>query len=175
MMNRVLTKSPLSWAAAAALTLSLALGGASGDASAEELRIEAELLVPPIVRLEITPAILAPPIPTAENLAAGFVDIVEPITLTIHSNCAWELCARSAGDVTDDASSSDRGPGRLFWRTAEQPFSELSDAWTPIASGESCVNGRRIRFMLRIPVSWTGTTPGNYELHVEYSLSPTSR
>lgn len=173
MMSQIPARSPLS--RAAATVLALALCGAIGNASARELRIEAEVLVPPLVRLETTPWVLAPPIPTAENLAAGFLDIVEPITLTIHSNCAWELCARSAGDVTDDASHSDRGPGRLLWRTAERPFSELSDVWTPIASGESCVNGRRVRFMLRIPVSWTGTTPGNYELHIEYSLSPASR
>lgn len=157
--------------ATAAVSVCVALGWPAAAACAEELRIHPEIIVPPILRLEVAPGVLTLPTPTDGDMAAGFIDIVAPVILTVRSNTVWELSARSAGDDTESGFRAERRPGRLYWRTDERTFADLTDEWTVIASEAPCEEGKQIRLMIRVPLAWTGTPPGDYELRIEYQLS----
>ncbi len=171
-MRKPLSKGPaLASAVAAIICVFLAFDASATDSRTDELRIETEIIVPPLGRLETTPGSLLFPVATAADMAAGYVDMIEPVTLTVHSNSAWELYARSVGDDTEATPGPRGGPGRLLWRIERRAFSDLTNRWTRIASGESCAAGSTVQFRLRVPLSWTTTAPGRYELRIEYKLS----
>lgn len=145
------------------------------EARADEIRVEAEILVPPIMRLETDPNILLLPVPTATDFARGYVEIVEPVTLTVSSNTGWNLYARSAGENTEVGPRAAERPGRLLWRADVGGFSDMREEWILIGSGESCAGGTQVSLSLRVPLDWSATSPGDYEVCVEYKLTPAHR
>ncbi len=154
-----------------ALWIALCVWPASALAG-DELRVETEILVPLIQRLEVNPAVVTLPSPTAMDFSAGYLEFPEPILLTIYSNAAWEVAVRSDWDQSESAGGAAKEVIPLLWRTEDRPSLGLTDEWTVVGSGEPCAAGSFVQIRIRIPLSWTMTLPGLYEPRLEYRLSP---
>lgn len=155
------------------LPLALSLGtllslGASHQALAGEARLRLEMIVPAVQRLEVDPAVLSAPALTSTDLAQGYVDLDQVITITLYSNTPWELSIRRPEDP-----SGDTGPRSvaLEWSRGGRAYLPLTEHWTVLAADSQPVHGSRIELKLRVPLSWTGIEPGTYEPQVEYRLA----
>jgi hypothetical protein len=148
----------------------LSLIGVIDSVSATELRLAVEMVVPVIQRLEIEPAVITAPSITSSDLALGYMDLEQPVVLTIHSNTSWELSIREPDDGSRTTGASSFPP--LLWSRDGRNFSALSEQWIAVASGAGSAAGAEIRLQLRIHLGWTRTTPGTYEPRLEYRLSP---
>lgn len=162
--------------AAAALLFAFALPFASPIASpfvpvpaagAQTARIEVELVVPPLRRLQVEPQVVTAPVITASDLQAGFVDLSHPVTLQLCSNGPWELRLRTSPVVAVPGAD----PVRLLWSLEESAFRPLGLEWTRIAGGARASGWRR-ELQLRIPLTWNLVRPGVYQPRIEYELVP---
>jgi hypothetical protein len=164
-----------------ALLAGIACGAAGlgrGRAESASIAIEAEILVPPLQHLEVTPSLLTWPLPTANDLEAGHIDADQPITATIHSNTAWDFALRVVQPefraAREGAPPGSRGTVPILWRTETREFAPLSENWVGVASG-ALADGEPVRIHLRIPLDWAQARPGEYAPRLEYRLSPAGR
>lgn len=165
----------------AALLAGAACGAAGldrGRAETVSIAVEAEVLVPPLQRLEVTPSLLTWPQPTGYDLAAGHIDADPPILATIHSNTPWDLAVRvvqpDARAIREGAAPAPSGTVPILYRTPSGDFAPLSADWVVVATGASA-DGESVRLQLRIPLDWTQARPGEYAPRLEYRLAPAGR
>lgn len=159
-----------------------AVGGATGiDRGCAETvshAIEAEVLVPPLQRLEVAPGLLVWPAPTATDLAAGHLDAGPPILATVYSNIPWDLALRVVQPASRAPREGAPPPGAgtvpVLWRTPGGDFALLSADWAVVASGPFA-GGEAVTIELRIPLAWTQARPGEYAPQIEYRLAPAGR
>jgi len=159
----------------AALLAGAACGVAGLDrapAQTVSLAIEAEVLVPPLQRLEVTPGFLAWPEPTPNDLAAGHLDADPPIRVAVYSNIPWDLAVRVVQPEAGGKIVTGTVP--IFWRTPAGDFAPLSADWAVVASG-AWADGEAVKLALRIPLDWTQARPGEYAPRLEYRLAPAGR
>jgi hypothetical protein len=136
------------------------------------VRVDVDLLVPPLQRLEIGARVVAFPSPTPLHLAAGYLELQEPIVLTVCSNVPWELRVRSADPPLRMLVDGHGEAPRVECRVGERPFVRLTTEWVPVAGSDHAADEMELELMLRIPVTWTTTTPGSYQPRIEYVLAP---
>lgn len=152
--------------------------GAAGGAETVSFAVEAEVLVPPLQRLEVTPSLLTWPPPTGNDLAAGHIDADPPILATIYSNTPWDLAVRvvqpDARASHDGTAAVSAGSVPILYRTPTGDFVLLSANWVVVASG-AFADGEPVRLELRVPLDWTQSRPGEYTPRLEYRLAPAGR
>lgn len=135
-----------------------------------EMGVEVNVLIPPLQRLEAAPAVLSLPAASPLDLSAGFMELGEPIHLTVFSNSPWELSIRQPG-ASSGGMQYDTPP--LQWRSGDTQYADVPAEWTRIASGAAPASGQPVVFHLRILLDWNSGRPGVYEPRVEYRLAPT--
>jgi hypothetical protein len=155
-----------------------AAGVDRGRAETVSIAVEAEILVPPLQRLEVTPNLLTWPQPTGNDLAAGHIDADPPILATIYSNTPWDLAVRvvqtDARAIDGGAAPVSAGSVPILYRRQTGDFALLSPDWVVIASG-AFADGESVRLELRIPLDWMQSRPGEYAPRLEYRLAPAGR
>lgn len=134
----------------------------------DEVRVEVDLFVPPLQRLEIVSPILVMPELTSTDLAPTYVELPRPITLRVSSNTAWELSVRAAdGGI---ASGRDELGADLYCAIPRASFQPLSDDWLRIADGPAGEE-IEIELFLRAPLTPGLLIPGHHEVRLDYRLS----
>jgi hypothetical protein len=155
-----------------------AAGLERGGAETVTIAIEAEVLVPPLQRLEVTPSLLAWPQPNGNDLEAGHIDADPPILATIYSNTPWDLAVRVVQPdpraIREGAAPVSAGSVPILYRVQAGDFAPLSADWVVVASG-ALADGETVRLQLRIPLDWTQARPGEYAPRLEYRLAPAGR
>jgi hypothetical protein len=146
---------------AAALALALVPAWA-GIAPAATVSVRAEIRVPPLQSLETTPGIVDLAPVTIDDLERGFLDVPEPVELTISSNVPWELFARR----TDPSGPAVEGS------LEHGPFRAIGMSWSSLATGEGGADHAVLSLRLRLAVGWTTAVPGDHGLRLEYRLAP---
>ncbi len=138
-------------------------------AAGGEARVEVGIIVPPLQRLEVSPAVSSLPVVSPLDLSAGFMEPGEPVSLTVFSNSPWELSIRQAA-----ASSKDEHPDTvpILWKSMGGEYSRVSEAWTMVATGSSAAAGKVVHLHLRFLLDWRTARPGVHEPRIEYRLTP---
>ncbi len=159
-----------------ALTIALLLAGLQlslpqAATTAERMRVDVDLFVPVLQRLEINSRVVAFPSPLPPDFAAGHIDLQKPITLAVFSNIPWQLLVRTVAGTpgTPRGNQSDALP--LQCSVDDQPFVRLTTDWIAVTAGGDCADGRDLQLALRIPLTWTTMKPGRYQPKVEYMLA----
>jgi hypothetical protein len=142
----------------------------AGRAQADAVRAEVELMVPVLQRLQVEPPVLNFPPVTSTDLQAGFLDLGQPIELSVWSNTAWELDVRQA--VVDGKQAAGAAPMKLSWSTEGIAYTPLAEDWAAVAGGEAGSAPARVLLRLRLPLGWIETRPGVYEPRIEYRVRP---
>jgi hypothetical protein len=141
----------------------------------QEVRVEVQLVVPPMQRLRVEQAVVSLPPVTTTDLRAGYLDLPSPIRLRLDSNCPWELSLRTAEEPAASSWAAARAtPGSvsLLWSLGGSHFLPLTGPWTRV-DGDVRALGRPVEVNLRIPLSWMAIPPGAYQPRIEYQLAPT--
>ncbi|MCB9464909.1 MAG: hypothetical protein H6682_14550 [Candidatus Eisenbacteria bacterium] len=134
-------------------------------------RVEVDMFVPPIQKLEILSPILVMPTLTVAELAPGFVRLPQPIDLSVWSNTEWELSVRLADVKTPDVNELHR----LLCSVNGSAPRSLGDDWQVIAKGQKGAD-LPVSLELRVPFGKRGgPLPGVQELSLDYRLSSAGR
>jgi hypothetical protein len=153
------------------LALTLVLTPAEPAAAIEtEARVEVEVMVPPLQRLEVDPLVLVTPEIQAEDLTVGFAELPRPIVLTVSSNTPWELFVRAAGDGKAAGDFETKGTSPLEWAVGSMSYRALGPEWTAVASGGGPVAAETVELHLRLRLIPGELEPGVYEPRLEYRL-----
>jgi hypothetical protein len=139
-------------------------------AAETEVRVEVEMMVPPLQRLEVDPPVLVMPEIQAEDVASGFAEMPRAIVLTVSSNTAWELAIRWSGDGRSANGVTPKGSPTLDWAAGNGPFQALSPDWAMVATGVA-TESEQIELRLRVPMRPGEVIPGTYEPRLEYRLA----
>lgn len=159
----------LAVAAAGVITCVLMGGARAGET---EVRVEVEAIVPPLQRLAVDPLVLATPEIQAEDLAAGFVWLPEPVVLSVSSNVPWEVSIRLAGHDKAGDGGAGRDASILDWSARNAQFRPVTGEWATVAASRGPAASERVELHLRVPLRPGETTPGVYHLQLDYRLVP---
>ena len=131
-----------------------------------EVRVEVDLLVPPLQRLEILRPILVMAPLTARDLTSEFIDLPQRIEIHVSSNTPWELSVRMA---ELSSARAEEGPPLLCAPAGEAPRI-LDHDWQFVAKGDA---GEEIEVALglRVPLEPSGLAPGTHEVTLDYRLT----
>lgn len=130
-----------------------------------EVRVEFELFVPPLQRLEVTnPLLVMPPLSAAE-IRPGAIELPRPIGLRISSNSPWELSIRRG-----EARRGGEEPIELLCAPRGGMPRELDENWQLIARGPAGAD-LGLDLGLRVPFAVAGVAPGNHEISLDYHLT----
>ena len=116
-----------------------------------EVRVEVQVFVPQLQKLEIEQVVWNLPSPTAADYLAGYLKVPTPFRLRLYSNTPWELSVKAE---QDDIAFLQDGPIPLQWSLDKRNFSFISNNWTPITSGEGPAPGRRVELSYRMMLNW---------------------
>ena len=167
-----MTRAVLTPAVAALLLCVLALTSPSAlSTAAERVRVDVDLFIPALQQLEVSSRIVAFPSPTPAHFAAGYLELPEPIVLTIHSNVPWQLWVRSAAQAPESSKGRVIEAPTIECRVGNRPYMALTAEWTAVASVDHAVRGEQLELAVRIPMRWSAMTPGDYQPKLEYMLA----
>jgi hypothetical protein len=133
-----------------------------------ELRLNVQVIVPPLQRLDVDPAVLTAPVASVGDLEVGYLEVSPVIVLKVHSNVAWDLAIRSRNP--GERAPEEPGSLPLLWASGND-FRALNENWCLLLSGPAGAGGVEARLRIRIPIDCT-TGPGLYEPRLEYRLAP---
>ncbi len=133
------------------------------------MRVEVAVIVPPLQRLEVSPAVSSLPAVSPLTLSAGFMEPGAPVRLTIFSNSPWELSIRRAAVHPEDDHPT---IARILWKSIDGEYSDLPEDWTMVAAGSSAASGLVVPLHLLFLLDWRNARPGLYEPRIEYRLVP---
>ena len=163
-------------AGAAFLLAALLLLAASAPAvralDALTLKIDAEIRVPPVQRLDATPGVLAFPSVGLADLERGWLDLPRPAVLSLSSNVPWTLSARRAPGSGPEPDASGSAEPVLWVRAESGERVPLGEEWRAIATGDGPAADVEVPLEIRLELDWNRLPPGRHEPRIEYRLEP---